>query len=94
MIATAAAGLSVGLTGCLESQARLGDDFGAAVRQDAVAQITDPEGRYRRAPAPAANGVRAALAQERYQTDKSIEPTATASKISGGMTGAAASAGP
>ena len=87
LFAAVGAGLSAGLAGCVESQTHLGDDFGAAVRQDAVAQIADPDARPRRGPAPATDGARLALARERYQTDKPIEPTATAPcKITGGMT--------
>jgi type IV pilus biogenesis protein CpaD/CtpE len=41
-------------------------NFGFAVRQDIVAQIADPDARYRRAESPASNGVRAANTVERY----------------------------
>jgi hypothetical protein len=75
-----AAGMGIGLSGCVESQPRLSDEFGVAIRQDLVAQIANPDARYPRTP-PASNGPRAALAQGRYQTGTSIEPSGSASKI-------------
>ena len=75
-----AVGTGMALSGCVESQAHLSDSFGAAVRQDMVGQIADPDARYPRA-RPAASGHRTALAQDRYATGTSIEPSGSASKI-------------
>ena len=79
LIATA---LALGLAGCVESQQHLSQDFGSAVRQDRVAQIADPEARYKGVPAPGSDGARVGLAQERYRTGKVIAPSdASASEI-------------
>lgn len=83
--------LGAGLSGCVQSQVHLSDDFGYAVRQAVVAQIADPDARYRGDPAPGSNGARVGLAQERYRTGKVTPPSATASTIS--ATAVAAPAG-
>jgi hypothetical protein len=70
----------IGLSSCAFSQTHLSDDFGAAVRQDVVAQIADPNAHYP-GPPPPSNGARAALAQTRYRTGTTIPPVATASTI-------------
>ncbi len=88
-----AAALGAGLCGCVESQEHLSPGFGAAVRQDVVAQITDPEAGHRRTPPPPSNGERAEIAQERYRFDEPIQPTGSASKI-GASVGAAPAATP
>lgn len=69
-----------GLSGCVQSQAHLGSDFGYAVRQAAVAQIANPDTIYS-GPPPPSDGARAAGAQERYRTGKVIAPTGIASSI-------------
>jgi type IV pilus biogenesis protein CpaD/CtpE len=69
------------LGGCAVSQVHVGQDFGVALRQDVVAQIADPQAKYRGDPAPGSNGERVGLAQERYRTGTVIPPTATASSI-------------
>lgn len=84
LLLTAALG---GLASCAESQKTLASDFGVAMRQDLAAQIADPEARY---PAnTTADGARAALAQERYRTGKSI-PTSTGAMSVGGSGASAA----
>ena len=80
---------AAGLCGCVVSQPHLSSDFGAAVRQDMVAQIADPDPHYR-GPPPASNGARAVLAQGRYRTGTTIPPVATASTITGGDSGSGA----
>lgn len=70
-----AAGLALGLAGCVQSQIHLSDDFGSAVRQDQVAQVADPDAHYKGVPAPGSDGARVGLAQERYRTGKVIAPT-------------------
>jgi len=88
LLLTAALG---GLAGCVQSQRYLAADFGVAVRQDVAAQIADPDARY---PADTpSDGARAALAQERYRTGKSIPPTNGAMSVGGGG-GAGASGAP
>ena len=75
--------LSVSLSGCIESRTHLGRDFGETVHQDVVAQIADPDARYKGVPAPGSDSARVALAQERYTTGKVIAPTTVgATKIS------------
>jgi hypothetical protein len=72
------------------------------VRQDAVAQIADPDARYEGKPAPGSDSARVGLAQKRYQANDVIKPSAvTASgKASignadnGGGTGAGMSTAP
>ena len=48
--------LGLGLCGCVVSQPHLSPDFGSAVRQDVMAQIADPDARYKGDPAPGSNG--------------------------------------
>ena len=69
------------LGGCVESRTHLGADFGYAVDQAVVAQIADPDARYRGTHAPGSDGARVGLAQERYRTGKVTAPSATASTI-------------
>ena len=78
---------SAGLSGCVVSQIHQSPDFGVAVSQDVVAQITDPDRQYPATPPPS-NGARATLAQGRYRTGTTISPVATASDI--GVAGSAA----
>jgi hypothetical protein len=80
-----------GLSGCVVSQIHQSADFGQAVRQNVVAQITEPNPRYP-GPPPPASGARAVLAQARYRTGATIPPVATASEI--GLSGSAASPPP
>jgi hypothetical protein len=81
--------LALGLAGCAQSRAHLSSDFGAIVNQNRVAQIADPDARY---PQEAvSDGARVGLAMERYQTGKTIPPSATgASDIGAGEAPAAA----
>ena len=71
-IALAVAALAM-LCGCQTSM-RLSSDFGQAVRQDFAAQITDPDGVGSTAPEAKGDGARVALAQDRYQKNKVIQP--------------------
>lgn len=77
-----ALGLSVGaLAGCTTPHPTLANDFGSAVHEDMLAQISDPERAYPAQPPPT-NGARVGLAMERYRTGKVIQPMpAAASKI-------------
>lgn len=85
--------LTCGLGGCVVSQPHLGSDFGAAVHQDLLAQITNPNADYGPKTPPPTNGDRAKLAMQRYRTDRPIEPTASASQIGvAGIAGAAQAA--
>jgi hypothetical protein len=77
---------SAGLSGCVVSQIHISDDFGAAARQNVVAQIAEPDRRYL-GPPPPSNGARAVLAQVRYRHGLTIPPVATASDV--GVEGAA-----
>jgi len=63
------------LSACTVSEERLSPDFGQAVRQDAAAQIADPDARYVGDPAPGSNGMRIELAQKRYVRDQVIQPS-------------------
>jgi hypothetical protein len=71
---------AAGLSGCLVSQIHQRRDFGVAVSQDVVAQITDPDRQYPATPPPS-SGARATLAQGRYRTGTTIPPAATASDV-------------
>jgi type IV pilus biogenesis protein CpaD/CtpE len=84
LIATA---LTLGLAGCVESQRHLSQDFGSAVRQDVVAQVADPEARYKGVPAPGSDGARVGLAQERYRTGKVIAPSEAGASTVGASSG-------
>ena len=81
------AALGLALTGCAVSQTHLSSDFGSAVRQDVVAQIADPDARYKGDPAPGSDGARVASAQERYRTGKVIPPAATGASTIGASGG-------
>ena len=85
-VAIAALSLA-GLSACSQSALRISPDFGNAVRQNAVAQIADPDARYLGTPAPGSDGVRVAGAQERYQTDTVIQPSTTTASQSVGSKG-------
>jgi hypothetical protein len=85
--ALAALGLALGA--CASGQ-HLSSDFGRAVREDAMAQIADPDARYSGDPAPASNGARSALAQSRYERNAVIKPMVTTTSTA---VGAAPSAG-
>ena len=80
------------LSGC-ESSARLTPDFGQSVRQDIAAQITDPEGVGRTAPAAKGDGARVALAQDRYQKNKVIPPQVSTTSGFGSNTPSSGSGG-
>ena len=84
------AGALLGLAGCTTSSLRLSPDYSEAVRQDTLAQVADPDAHYAGTPAPASNGNRAALTQERYLKDRVIPPasTSTSSATAGGGTSA------
>jgi hypothetical protein len=83
---------SAGLSGCLVSQVHQSQDFGVAVSQNVIAQITDPDHRYPATPPPS-NGARAVLAQGRYRTGTTIPPVGTASPV-GAMDATAPPAAP
>jgi hypothetical protein len=100
LIVLSAAAASVLLSGCVEPQVHVGDDFGVAIHQDVMAQIADPQPAYLNKPAPPSDGVHTAAATERYRTGRVIQPvSAEASSIgasmggSGGSGGSGASAG-
>ena len=72
-----------GLAACTQSRLRLDPNFGSAIRQDAVAQIADPDAHYRGTPAPGSNGARVELAQKRYEEDKVTPPAASSGAAAG-----------
>lgn len=75
-----------GLAGCIYPQEPLDVDFGRALHEDLVAQITNPEATY--GPQPPADGARAGLAMERYQAGEVIKPQPlTASQVGGPASG-------
>ena len=67
----------IALSACAQSSLRINPDFGNAVRQDAAAQIADPDAHYQGVPAPGSNGPRVGLAQKRYDTNTVIPPSST-----------------
>ncbi len=64
------------VAGCAESRMHLSDDFGAALKQDTLAQIANPDAKYTGDPAPGSNGSRVASAQDRYVNGKVTPPVA------------------
>jgi uncharacterized membrane protein YgcG len=78
--------LAAGALGGCYSQVRISPDYGVAVRQNAVAQIADPDAHYVGTPQPGSAPERVALAQRRYVQGRVIQPasTGTSSVTSGG----------
>src|SRR5690242_19354564 len=75
-------GLGLALSACVQAPGNLQADFGASVRQDVAAQVADPDAHYRRTDPPAASGSRTALAQDRYNKGKVLQPpTPSASSV-------------
>ena len=70
---------TAGLAACTESRQSLNPDFGVAMRQDLAAQIADPDAHYGKM---TSEGARAALAQERYRTGKTTQPSAAGASMS------------
>lgn len=64
------------VAGCAESSLHLSDDFGAAYKQDTMAQIANPDAKYTGNPAPGALGPAVAIAQENYVNGKVVQPAA------------------
>ena len=81
--------LAAGALGGCYSQVRISLDYGVAVRQNATAQIADPDARYAGSPQPGSAPERVSLAQRRYAIDRVIQPasTSTSSVNSGGDNG-------
>jgi hypothetical protein len=79
-------GAALLLSGCMVSRDHLSAEYGREVRQDMVAQIADPDARYKGDPAPASDGPRTSLAQTRYERGTVIQPasTSTSTVIAGG----------
>ena len=88
----AVVGAGLWLAACTESQLAISPDFGQAVKQDAAAQISDPDARYAGKPVGGSDGQRVALAQSRYAKDQVIRPasTSTSTVVSGGGDGGGA----
>jgi hypothetical protein len=78
LVAAALAAFALTLGGCVESRLALDPYHGQALRQDVMAQIADPEARYRGVPQPGSNPDRVGLAQYRYSLGQVIEPASTA----------------
>jgi hypothetical protein len=87
--------LAAGALGGCYSQLRISPDYGAAVRQDATAQIADPDAKYAGTPQPGSSPERVALAQRRYAAGRVIQPASTSvsSVSSGGDSGGGGGAG-
>jgi len=87
--------LAAGALGGCYSQVRVSPDFGVAVRQDATAQIADPDAHYEGVTQPGSYPERVGLAQRRYATDRVILPaaTSTSSVSSGGDNGGSGGGG-
>lgn len=76
----AACGLA--LTGCTQTRLHLSDDFGQSLAKNLAAQTTTLDPKYLGTPAPASDGQRTALAQDRYAKGKVIAPvTLSATKV-------------
>src|SRR5690348_15736610 len=73
------------VAGCTVSTTHISRDFGSIVKEDAAAQVADPDAHYAGLPAPGANGPRAALAVGRYERNAVIKPSSIqTSSVSGG----------
>ena len=74
--------LGLALSGCVQAPGNMQADFGASVRQNVAAQVADPDAHYKRLDQPASSGSRTALAQDRYNKGKVIQPaTPSASSV-------------
>ena len=62
------------LAGCVSPQHSLEPDFGRAVHNDIVAQVSDPEASHDRKVEPASNGMRSVAANRRYESGQVIQP--------------------
>ena len=102
VILAALAGAAAMLAGCAMDSSRQdtawrqqNDDFGRAVREDLAAQIADPDPAWKNAPPPPSDGVKARLAETRYQQGKVIRPQgATTQTTVGGSSGGGGGSGP
>lgn len=70
-------GLVLALGACTETKLRLNPDFGEAVHQDTLAQVSDPDAHYAGDPPPASNGARVGGAQDRYAKGEVKTPVST-----------------
>jgi hypothetical protein len=89
-------GAGLALAACTESRLHLSDDFGQALRQDEIAQVADPEARYKGVPPAGSNGMRAGLAQTHYEHNAVIPPasmTTSSVGVGGGSGGAGGGGG-
>ena len=89
--AVAALGGMILVGGCTESSLRMSPDFSVASRQNAAAQIADPDAHYEGVPAPGSSGPRVGLALSRYNKNNVVPPAATSA--SSATIGGAGSAG-
>ncbi len=85
---------AIGLSACAQSSLRLAPDFGSAVRQDAAAQVADPDAHYLGTPAPGTDSARVALAQKLYEQNKVIQPTTLGASSQGVTQGGSNGSGP
>ena len=84
---------ALALSACAESRMHLTDDYGAAVKQDTLAQIANPDAKYTGDPAPGSNGQRMADAVNRYVSGKVIAPEAAHASTVGATAGSSGSSG-
>jgi hypothetical protein len=82
------------LSGCVTPVEHLGYDFGSAVKEDALAQVADPDAHYTGDPAPGAIGTRVGLAQDHYNTGTVIKPVSTSTQSGGGGGGGSSGSSP
>ena len=75
LTAAALAGAALATSGCAVSRLHNSSDFGVSFRQDAAAQVADPDARYVGEAQPGgSNGPRVAAAEDRYDKGKVISP--------------------
>jgi hypothetical protein len=87
-------GAGLAVTACTESRLHLSDEFGQTIRQDQMAQVADPEARYKGTPSAGSNGLRAGIAQARYEHNAVIPPASvTTSSVSAGGGGSGGGGG-
>jgi hypothetical protein len=88
-------GAGLAVSACTESRLHLSDEYGQAIRQDQIAQVADPEARYKGVPPAGSNGMRAVNAQARYEHNAVIPPASmtTSSVGASGGSGTSGSGG-
>jgi hypothetical protein len=84
-------GAGLAVTACTESRLHIGDEFGHSVRQGQAQQVADPDAQYKGTPSAGSNGMRAGIAQARYEHNAVIPPASMPTSSVGGSGGSGGS---